>query len=212
LQTDYVDLYQIHRLDENTSMEEILRTLDWLVDEGKVRYIGASTMAGWEFMKALKTSDLHNYERFITMQPEYSLVNRHEEENVLPVCADQDVGVIPWSPLARGFLTGKYERDESIDGDSKRFTEDRRPEERFPEDAWDVLEEVRTIAERKDASPAQVSLAWLLHKDLVDAPLIGPRKIDHLEENVGAIDVSLTNDELERLEAPIDPTWSSERS
>ncbi|WP_254274673.1 aldo/keto reductase [Haloarcula marina] len=210
LGTDYVDLYQIHRWDEHTPIEETLRTLDTLVDQGKVRYVGASSMTGWRFMKALKTSDVEHYERFVSMQPEYSLVNRHEEANVLPVCADQDIGVVPWSPLARGFLAGKYERDATIDADSKRFTEDRRPEDRFSDDAWETLNRVREIAAEKDATPAQVSLAWLLHKDVVDAPIIGPRKLDHLEDNVGALTVSLTDNEVSHLEAPIDPTWSPE--
>jgi aryl-alcohol dehydrogenase-like predicted oxidoreductase len=210
LGTDYIDLYQIHRWDENTPIEETLRTLDTLVDEGKVRYIGASSMAGWRFMKALKTSDIEHYERFVSMQPEYSLVNRHEEENVLPICADQDIGVVPWSPLARGFLAGKYEREAPIDDDAKRFTEDRRPEDRFSDDAWETLDRVRTMAAEKEASPAQVSLAWLLKKDVVTAPIIGPRKLTHLEENVGALDVSLTDDDVTYLEEPIDPAWSAD--
>jgi aryl-alcohol dehydrogenase-like predicted oxidoreductase len=210
LGTDYIDLYQIHRWDENTPIEETLRTLDRLVDDGTVRYVGASSMAGWRFMKALKTSDVENYERFVSMQPEYSLVNRHEEENVLPVCADQDIGVIPWSPLARGFLAGKYERDEPIDADARRFTAERRPEDRFPESAWAVLDRVRSVAEERDATPAQVSLAWLLHTDVVDAPIVGPRRLEHLEENVGALDVSLTDEEIATLEEPVDPAWSAD--
>ncbi len=110
LGTDYIDLYQIHRWDEQTPIEETLSALDHLVDEGMIRYIGASSMAGWRFAKALYTSDVEHRERFVSMQPEYSLARRHEEENVLPVCADEGIGVIPWSPLYRGFLTDKYER------------------------------------------------------------------------------------------------------
>jgi len=205
LGTDYVDLSQIHRWDENTPVEETLRTLDTLVDRGTVLYVGASSMAGWRLMKAPKTSDVENYERFVSMQPAHSLVNRHEEANVLPVCADENIGVVPWSPLARGFLAGKYERHEPID--AERFTEDRRPEDRFPESTWEVLDRVRSIADDRDATPAQVSLAWLLHKDVVDAPIIGPRRLDHLEENVGALTVSLTDEELARLEAPVTPAY-----
>ena len=211
LGTDYIDLYQIHRWDEHTPIEETLSALDHLVDEGVVRYVGASTMAGWRFAKALYASDAENYERFVCMQPEYSLTNRHEEMNLLPVCADQGVGVVPWSPLAGGFLSGKYERDESgerDEGSEGRIAEE--VDERITEDEWAVLDVVRELAEEKDATPAQVSLAWLLHKDVVTAPIVGPRTIDHLEENAAALGVSLSDDEMARLEAPIDPVWSDE--
>ncbi|WP_049934542.1 aldo/keto reductase [Halalkalicoccus jeotgali] len=206
LGTDYIDLYQIHRWDDQTPIEETLSALNHLVEEGLVRYIGASTMMGWQFAKALYESDLNDYERFVSMQPEYSLVDRHEEENLLPVCADQGVGVVPWSPLAGGFLTGKYERD--AEPESGRAATDEHTRERFTEENWAVLDAVREIAAEKDASPAQVSLAWLLHKPVVDAPIIGPRSLDHLDENAGAVSVSLTDEEIERLEAPKTPVWS----
>jgi len=209
LGTDYLDLYQIHRWDDSVPIEETLSALDTLVEDGRVRYIGASTMASWKFMKALATSDIEDYERFACMQPEYSLTKRHEEANVLPLCADQEIGVIPWSPLAGGFLTGKYSRSDGPDG--ARMAEDEStPEERWSEEEWAVLDTVREIADERDRTPAQVSLSWLLHKDVVDAPIIGPRSTDHLEENVAALDVELSDDELERLEAPIDPMWSAE--
>jgi aryl-alcohol dehydrogenase-like predicted oxidoreductase len=207
---DYVDLYQIHRWDENTPIEETLSALDQLVNEGKVRYIGASTMASWQFTEALYTSDVENLERFVCMQPEYSLTDRHEEENLLPVCERHDVGVIPWSPLAGGFLTGKYERDAGIP-EGVRAETDEYTRERFTEENWEVLDVVRDLADQKDATPAQVSLAWLLHKDVVDSPIIGPRSIDHLVDDVGAVDVSLTEAEIERLEAPKSPVWSREK-
>ncbi|MFC4551243.1 MULTISPECIES: aldo/keto reductase [Halorussus] len=206
LGTDYIDLYQIHRWDETTPIEETLDALDYLVESGKVRYVGASTMMGWQFAKALYESDLNDYRRFRCMQPEYNLVDRHEEENVLPVCEDQDVGVIPWSPLAGGFLTGKYDRD--ADPEEGRAATDEHTRERFTEENWAVLDEVRAVAEEKDATPAQVSLAWLLHKDVVDSPIVGPRSVDHLEENVAALDVSLSDEEIARLEEPKSPTWS----
>ncbi|WP_122090479.1 aldo/keto reductase [Halalkalicoccus subterraneus] len=206
LGTDYIDLYQIHRWDDSTPIEETLSALSYLVDEGLVRYIGASTMMGWQFAKALYESDLNGYERFVSMQPEYSLADRHEEENLLPVCADQEVGVIPWSPLAGGFLTGKYDRD--ADPDEGRAATDEHTRERFTEENWAVLDAVRELADEKEASPAQVSLAWLLEKEVVDAPIIGPRSIDHLEENAGAVSISLTDEEIERLEAPKTPVWS----
>ena len=209
LGTDYIDLYQIHRWDEHTPIEETLSALDHLVSTGKVRHIGASTMAGWQFSKALYTADLEGYERFSCMQPEYNLVDRHEEANLLPICREESVGVIPWSPLAGGFLAGKYERDEAVPDDSRAETDDY-TQRRFTEENWQVIDEVRAIAEARDATPAQVSLAWLLHKEVVDAPIIGPRRIDHLEENVDALGVALTDDEIERLEAPIFPQWPAE--
>jgi aryl-alcohol dehydrogenase-like predicted oxidoreductase len=205
LGTDYIDLYQIHRWDENTPIEKTLSALDHLVETGKVRYLGASTMAAWQFTKALYEADLNDFERFACMQPEYNLVDRHEEANLLPVCADQDVGIIPWSPLAGGFLTGKYERGE--DPEKGRAADDEHTRNRFTDENWAVLDEVREIADAKDVTPAQVSLAWLLHKDVVDSPIIGPRSIEHLEENVGAVDISLTDEEIERMEEPIRPTW-----
>lgn len=206
LGTEYIDLYQIHRWDDETPIEETLSALDYLVETGRVRYIGASSMAAWEFTKALYESDVRDYERFTCMQPEYNLVDRHEEENVLPVCESEGVGVIPWSPLAGGFLTGKYDRgEEPTEG---RATEDDHTEARFTDQNWAVLDEARAIAEEKDVTPAQLSLAWLLHKPVVDAPIIGPRTIDHLEENVASLDVALTDEELERLESPKSPVWS----
>jgi aryl-alcohol dehydrogenase-like predicted oxidoreductase len=206
LGTDYLDLYQIHRPHEGTPIEETLSALDHLVDEGVVRYVGASTMPAWQFTKALYTADVENYERFVCMQPEYSLVARHEERNVLPVCADQGVGVIPWSPLAGGFLAGKYDRE---DGGEGRLTSDERfdIEERYDDEAWAVLDVVRDLADEKDTTPVAVSLAWLLSKDVVDAPIIGPKDSRQLADSLAALDVELTGEEVERLEAPIDPRW-----
>jgi aryl-alcohol dehydrogenase-like predicted oxidoreductase len=209
LGTDYIDLYQIHRWDDTTPIEETLSALDHLVNEGKVRYIGASTMPNWKFQRALYTADVENYERFVCMQPEYNAVDRHEEANLLPVCEAEGVGVIPWSPLAGGFLTGKYERDsdpeEGLRADADEYTQNR-----FTDENWDVLNEIRDIASEKEASPAQVSLAWLLHKEVVNAPIIGPRTIEHLEENVRAVDISLSDAEIERIEAPKRPAWPAE--
>ncbi|MFB6184636.1 MAG: aldo/keto reductase [Haloarculaceae archaeon] len=206
LGTDYIDLYQIHRWDDDTPIAETLSALDHLVDEGLVRYVGASTMPAWKFTKALYEADLDNYERFVSMQPEYNAVDRHEEANVLPVCTSEGIGVLPWSPLAGGFLTGKYERDADPAAGTRAETDDY-TSQRFTADNWAVLDEIRSVAAERDASPAQVSLAWLLHKDVVDAPIIGPKRLDHLEENVGALDVSLTDDEIARIEAPKTPRW-----
>ncbi|WP_200820951.1 aldo/keto reductase [Halobellus limi] len=205
LGTDYIDLYQIHRWDDDTPVHETLSALDHLVEEGVVRYVGASTMPAWKFTRALYAADVENYERFVSMQPEYNAVDRHEEANVLPACAAEGIGVLPWSPLAGGFLTGKYERDE--EPDSGRAATDEYTARRFTEENWAVLDEIRDIAEAKGATPAQVSIAWLLHKDVVTAPIIGPRRLDHLEENVEALAVSLTDEEIERIEAPKTPRW-----
>jgi aryl-alcohol dehydrogenase-like predicted oxidoreductase len=208
---DYVDLYQIHRWDDDTPVDETLSALDHLVETGRVRYVGASTMTSYEFTKALYTADVENYERFVCMQPEYNAVDRHEEANLLPVCEGEGIGVIPWSPLAGGFLTGKYDRDAARSaGDSadvRRADTDEYTENRFTDENWAVLDEIEAIAEERDATPAQVSLAWLLHKPVVDSPIVGPRSVEHLEENVGALDVALTDDHLARIEAPKAPRW-----
>ena len=209
LGVDYIDLYQIHRWDENTPIEETLSALTHLVDEGLVRYIGASTMAGWQFSKALYTADIEGYERFVSMQPEYNAVDRHEEANLLPICAEEDIGVVPWSPLAGGFLTGKYDRDDEPPEDTRAAT-DEYTSNRFTDENWAVLEELRSIADERDATPAQISLAWLLAQDVVTAPIIGPRRIDHLEENVAAVDISLTDAEVERIAQPKFPQWPQE--
>jgi len=206
LGTDYIDLYQIHRWDENTPIEETLSALDSLISSGKVRYIGASTMASWQFSKALYTADLNGRERFACMQPEYNLVDRHEEANLLPICEAEDIGVIPWSPLAGGFLAGKYERERTVPDGSRAETDDY-TQNRFTDANWRVLDVVRELADQKDVTPAQVSLAWLLHNDVVDAPIIGPRRADHLSENVEALSVALTDAEIDRLEEPIFPQW-----
>ncbi|WP_306061852.1 aldo/keto reductase [Natronococcus wangiae] len=206
LGTDYIDLYQIHRWDESTPLEETLHALDSLIGEGRVRYVGASTMSAYQFTRALYTAGVENVERFVCMQPEYNAVDRHEEANLLPVCEGEGIGVIPWSPLAGGFLTGKYDRDADPDGDL-RAAADEYTKRRFTDENWAVLDVIEDLAATKDASPAQVSLAWLLHKDVVDAPIIGPRSIEHLEENVAAIDLGLSDDELERIEEPKTPRW-----
>ncbi|MWG36270.1 aldo/keto reductase [Halomarina oriensis] len=202
---DYVDLYQIHRYDDDVPLDETLTALDWLVEEGLVRYVGASTMPAWKFTRALYRADAENLERFVSMQPEYNAVDRHEEANVLPACADEGVGVIPWSPLAGGFLSGKYERDEAPE--EGRAADDEYTRERFTDENWAVLDEIRAVAEERAATPAQVSVAWLLQKDVVTAPIVGPKSVDHLDDNLGALDVSLSEADVSRIEAPITPRW-----
>jgi aryl-alcohol dehydrogenase-like predicted oxidoreductase len=209
LGTDYIDLYQIHRWDDRTPIEETLAALDSLVRSGKVRYLGASTMAGWQFSKALYTAELNGWERFVCLQPEYNLVDRHEEANLLPICAEEGVGVTPWSPLAGGFLSGKYDRESSIPPNSRAET-DEYTKNRFTDVNWAVLDAVRDVAADEGVSPVQVSLAWILHKDVVDAPIVGPRRLDHLDENVEALSVDLTPEQIERLEGPLFPQWPIE--
>ncbi len=206
LGTDYIDLYQIHRWDPDVEIEETLSALDYLVESGKVRYLGASTMSAYQFTKALYTADVEGYERFACMQPEYNAVDRHEEANLLPVCAGEGVGVIPWSPLAGGFLTGKYDRDAAVPEGSRAETDDY-TENRFTDENWDVLDAVREVAAEVDATPAQVSLAWLLHQGVVDAPIVGPRTAEHLRENLRAVELDLTDEQLDRIEAPKTPRW-----
>jgi aryl-alcohol dehydrogenase-like predicted oxidoreductase len=210
LGTDYLDLYQIHRWDPNTPIEETLSALSQLVEAGKVRYVGASTMAAWQFTKALYEADVHDLHRFDAMQLEYSLADRHEEQNLLPVCADQDVGTLSWSPLAGGFLAGLYDREDDP-ADGSRAAEDPYMAQRFTEENWAVLDVVEELAADKDVTMAQVSLAWLLHKETVDAPIVGPTSVEELEDSVGALDVSLTEAEIDRLEAPKSPSWSERK-
>ena len=206
LGTDYIDLYQIHRWDDDTPIEETLAALDHLVETGRVHYIGASTMTAYQFTKALYTSDIEDYSRFACMQPEYSAVARYEEPNLLEVCEGEGIGVIPWSPLAGGFLTGKYERDaEPTDGTRGAASESVRGY--FTEENWAVLDAVRSVAAEIDATPAQVALAWLLQQDVVTAPIIGPRSSEHLRENVAALSVELTPDQVEQIAQPKTPRY-----
>jgi aryl-alcohol dehydrogenase-like predicted oxidoreductase len=207
LGTEYLDLYQIHRWDVTTPIAETLAALNTLVEDGLVRYVGASTMAAWKFTKALYEADARQLERFASMQLEYSLVARHEEQNLLPVCADQEVGTLAWSPLAGGFLADQYDRSDRP-ADGTRAAEDPYMDTRFTDENWAVLDVVKDLATDHDVTPAQISLAWLLEKDAIDGVIIGPNSIAHLEDSLGALSVSLSDDELRRLEAPKTPTWS----
>jgi aryl-alcohol dehydrogenase-like predicted oxidoreductase len=164
-------------------------------------------MSSYQFTKALYTADTEGYERFTCMQPEYNAVDRHEEANLLPVCAGEGVGVIPWSPLAGGFLTGKYSRDEVEVPEGTRADTDDYTRERFTEENWAVLDALEDVADEVDATTPQTALAWLLHKEVVDAPIVGPRTAAHLGENLGAVEVELTDDQVERIEAPKTPRW-----
>ena len=207
LGTDYLDLYYIHRWDENTPIEETLSTLDRIVEEGKINYLGASTMAAWQLTKALWKSDVNGYQRFDVTQPLFHAGYYKDVEDYLDVCADQDLAVCPYSPLAGGFLTGKYERADPDDPKSVRAPDGSRGsfDERFErfylsERGWKVLDEIRAVADEVDASPAQVSLRWLIdQEDVTCVPIVGARTTDQLEENLGAAEVSISSDQHDRL-------------
>src|SRR6266540_3943940 len=200
LKTDRIDLYQIHRWDYFTPIEETLAALNDLVHQGSVNYIGASSMYAWQFAKALFTSDRLGVARFVSMQNHYNLCYREEENEMIPICKDQRIGLIPWSPLARGFLTGRYERGKTPD--SARYRTDKYFAERFfrPED-FDVVERAEEVSKEKGVTTAQIALAWLLHKG-VNAPIIGATKVEQIEEAVASLDVRLSDDDMRRLEEP----------
>ncbi len=200
LKTDRIDLYQIHRWDYETPIEETLFAMNDLVRSGKVTYIGGSSMFAWQFAKALFTSDLHGIARFVSMQNHYNLCYREDEREMIPLCRDQDIAIIPWSPLARGFLSGKYKRGQIPE--SARAKSDRYLPERFfkPED-FDVVEGAEQVAKEKGTNTSQVALAWLFHKQ-VTSPIIGATKIEHVEEAVAALQLKLSSDDLKRLEEP----------
>jgi aryl-alcohol dehydrogenase-like predicted oxidoreductase len=205
LGVETIDLYQIHRADASVPMEEILGALDHLVHQGKVRYIGASTMHAWQLMKMLSTSERHGWARFVSMQPHYNLVYREEEREMIPLCLDQGLGVLPWSPLARGLLTGKRKRGEhsttARDAGDARLADELYDQ---PSD-WDVVDALVSVAQRRNTPPAQVALAWLLSRPGVTAPIIGATTIAHLEDAVAALDIQLSLDERTALEAPYKP-------
>ena len=201
LGTRYLDLLYIHRWDDGTPAEEFMRTLDGFVADDRVNYLGASTMApnAWQVARANELARREGYEPFTVTQPRYNLANREIEANYLPMCRSYGLGVVPWSPLAGGLLTGKYERGEEPP-EGTRAADDPGYAERYltPEN-FDVAEAVAAVAGEVDATPAQVALAWLLDHDDVTAPIIGARTVEQLEENLAAADVELADDQYERL-------------
>ncbi len=204
LNTDYVDLYQIHRWDPNTPIEETMEALHDVVKAGKARYIGASSMFAWQFSKALHIADLHGWTRFVTMQNHYNLVYREEEREMIPLCRSEGIGIIPWSPLARGFLAGNRSRADK--GSTVRGKSDTFSHEMYHEDSdFDVVDHVEEIAKKRGFTPAQIALAWMLHKPWVTAPIIGATKMTHLEQAVGALDIQLSPEEIAYLEEPYRP-------
>ena len=199
LGTDYIDLYQIHRFDHRTPIEETLEALHDVVKAGKARYVGASSMHAWQFTKALYLADRHGWTRFVSMQDHYNLLYREEEREMLPLCRDQGIGVIPWSPLARGRLARPWdettERSQTDEFGRSLYDESDRP----------IVDRVGEIADKRGVARAQVALAWLLSRPGVTAPIVGATKPRHIEDAVAALDVELTDDEIASLEEPYRP-------
>jgi aryl-alcohol dehydrogenase-like predicted oxidoreductase len=199
---DYVDLYQIHRWDDNTPIEETMEALHDVVKAGKARYIGASSMYAWQFAKAQYTADLHGWTRFASMQNHYNLVYREEEREMIPFCIDQGIAVIPWSPLARGFLAGNRPRDIE-ESETVRAKTDGFDRHLYFRDAdYAVVDAVKALAEQHGVSAAQIALAWMLHKPGVTSPIVGASKMYQLNQAIAAMEISLTKEEIAGLEAP----------
>ncbi|MGZ6968333.1 MAG: aldo/keto reductase [Acidimicrobiia bacterium] len=203
LDFDYVDLYQIHRWDPNVPIEETMDALNEVVRAGKARYIGASSMHAWQFAKAQHTAERNGFARFVSMQNHYNLLYREEEREMIPQCLDQGIGVIPWSPLARGVLAGN--RTRSGDKSTTRAQTDPFTDYLYSEGDFDVVDRVAEVAKERGVAPAQVALAWLLHRPGVTAPIIGATKLGHLEDAIAAEQLELSEDEMKRLEAPYVP-------
>lgn len=204
LQMDYVDLYQIHRWDYNTPIEETMEALNDIVRAGKARYIGASSMFAWQFMKALHTSEINGWAKFVSMQNHYNLVYREEEREMIPLCKDQGIGIIPWSPMARGFFAGNRKRGGG--GETSRAQSDPFANELyFREDDFVVADYAAEVAKTHHATGSQIALAWLLNKPYIAAPIIGSSKIEHLDQAIAAVEIKLTEDEVKWLEASYQP-------
>jgi len=212
LQTDYIDLYQIHGFDPLTPLEETLAALDTLVTSGKIRYIGCSNLSAWHIMKAQGISELHDYPRFVSLQAYYTIAGRDIEREIVPLLKDQQMGLMVWSPLAGGLLSGKYTR-QSAPEEGRRVNFDFPPVNR--EKVYDIVDVMGEIAKTKNVSVAQVALAWLLHQTVVTTVIIGAKRPQQLEDNLKAIDLKLDAAELEKLDtvsklAPEYPGWMLE--
>jgi aryl-alcohol dehydrogenase (NADP+) len=204
LGVDYVDLYQIHRFDPNTPVEETLRALDDIVRSGKARYVGASSMSAWQFARMLYTADRHGWTRFVSMQNHYNLVYREEEREMLPLCRAEGVGVVPWSPLARGFLAGTRRKGDF--GDTTRAKSDDFARQLYFTDAdFAVADRVAQVADQRGVPPARIALAWLLAQPGVTAPIVGASRLSHLDDAVEALALRLSAEELASLEEPYQP-------
>jgi aryl-alcohol dehydrogenase (NADP+) len=204
LKMDYVDLYQIHRWDYETPIEETMEVLNDVVKSGKARYIGASSMFAWQFAKAQHTADLHGWSRFVSMQNHYNLVYREEEREMIPLCIDQGIGLIPWSPMARGFFAGN--RNKQGGGETVRAQTDEFAKILYyrPQD-FTVAERAWEIAKEHNATGSQIALAWNLSKPYISAPIIGASKLEHLDQSIAALEIKLAPEEIKRLEEPYQP-------
>ena len=204
LQMDYVDLYQIHRWDRNTPIEETMEALHDVVKAGKARYIGASSMYAWQFAKALRASERHGWTRFVSMQNHYNLVYREEEREMIPLCLDEGIGLIPWSPMARGFFAG--DRKPGGGGETVRAQGDAFADELyFRDEDFKVAERVQEVAKARGVTGPQIALAWLLNKPHISAPIIGASKLDHLDQAIAALEIKLSDEEVKRLEELYQP-------
>lgn len=204
LKMDYVDLYQIHRWDYDTPVEETMRALHDVVQSGKARYIGASSMFAWQFAKAQYTADLHGWTRFVSMQDHYNLVYREEEREMIPLCIDQGIGIIPWSPMARGFFAGNRSREGG--GETTRAKSDPFADRLyFREEDFTVADRAWDVAKAHNATGPQIALAWILSKAYVTAPIIGASKLEHLNQALAALEIKLSTDEIKRLEELYQP-------
>lgn len=204
LQMDYVDLFQIHRWDSSTPIEETMEALNDVVRAGKARYIGASSMFAWQFAKALHTSEKHGWTKFISMQNHYNLVYREEEREMIPLCQDQGIGLIPWSPMARGFFAGDRKRDgggETIRSNSDPFGKTLY----FRDEDFTVAERAAEVAESRGVTASQIALAWVLNKPYVHSPIIGTTKMEQLDQALSALDIKLSHEEVKKLEEPYIP-------
>ena len=203
LETDYVDLYQIHRWDYETPIEETMEALHDVVKSGKARYIGASSMHSWQFAQAQYIADQHGWTRFVSMQPHYNLIYREEEREMIPFCIDQKIAIIPWSPLARGMLTGKRTKERN---ETERAKTDQFGKSLYGHDAdFDIVNRLTEVATSKGLPNAQVALAWVLSKPAITAPIIGASKPGHLEDAVAALSVKLSPEEITKLEELYQP-------
>jgi aryl-alcohol dehydrogenase (NADP+) len=199
LGTEYIDLYQIHRWDPNTPIEETLEALHDIVKSGKVRYIGASSMHAWQFTKSLYMADLRGWTRFVSMQNHYNLLYREEEREMLPLCKEEGIAILPWSPLARGLLAGT--RDRNGDRKTVRAKSDHFTDELYQDETdFDIVNRVHELAQQMNVSSAQIALAWLFHQPAVTAPIVGTTTLKHLADSVASLDVDLSEEDLHLLE------------
>src|SRR5688572_8461861 len=204
LQMDYVDLYQIHRWDYETPIEETMEALNDVVRAGKARYIGASSMFAWQFARSLHVSETHGWTKFISMQNHYNLVYREEEREMIPLCQEQGIGLIPWSPMARGFFAGDRKRDgggETVRSNNDPFAKGLY----FREEDFSVADRAADVAKQRGVSASQIALVWVLNKPFVHSPIIGATKMDHLDQAIAALEIELSDDEIKRLEEPYKP-------